>query len=135
MHIRQGICRFHRIISSYTLWCKMTLVLWMKSYVMASGKNEWMLQSNDVIGTFMNKCINSYATIKIKWIHKRITPICSIFIFKNYMQEKETITDGIFRLSGDISPRDQKTLLNLLLVNDSYNVCPDGSLLDILSRK
>ena len=52
--------------SSYTGGCRMTLVLWMTSYFMTSWNiYEWMLQSNDVIGTFMNECVNSYAAIKI----------------------------------------------------------------------
>ena len=45
---------------------KMTLVLWMTSYLMTSEKiYEWKLQLNDIIGPFMNECVNSYATIKI----------------------------------------------------------------------
>ena len=66
-----------------------------------------MLQSNDVIGMFMNKCVNSYANIKniVQSQTRTLNPFVPIFIIKNDMQENETITsnrtDGNFRLSGD----------------------------------
>ena len=59
---------------------------------MSSETYEWILQFNDVTGTFMNK----FATIQI----------LTIFNFKNGMQENEiklslvTVTDGNLRLSG-----------------------------------
>ena len=40
----------------------------------------------------MNECVNSYATIKYSTlINAHLNPLVPIFIFKNDMQEKETI--------------------------------------------
>ena len=51
------------------------------------------MQSNGVIGTFMNECVNSHVTTKHSAIIKEnIKPIYSDYFFNNGMQEKETIT-------------------------------------------
>ena len=68
LHTRQNFPMIYRCWknSSYKGGCRMTLVLWMTSCFMTSRNiYEWMLESSDVIGTFMNECVNSYATIKI----------------------------------------------------------------------
>ena len=74
----------------------------MTLYLMTSGEiYEWILQSNDVIGTFyewMRKFVRYY---KNKYIHKR-KPICSIFIFKNDMQEKRNyIASQVTSMDGN----------------------------------
>ena len=57
---------------------------------------------NDVIGTFMNECVYSYATIKIKCIHNPFVP----FLFLKMICKKNSFslvtgTGGKFRFSGD----------------------------------
>ena len=81
----------------------MTLVFWMTSYWMTSGKiYEWMWQSNDDIGTFIhvNECVNSYATIKIKCIHKRK----HYHFFKKIICKKKKLS--LVRMEFQVSRRD-----------------------------
>ena len=76
---------------------RMTLVLWMTSYYMTSlNIYEWMLLSNDVSGTFMNGCVNSYATIKniVHSLTQTLKQFVRMFILKNDMQEKGTIASN-----------------------------------------
>ena len=43
---------------------------------------------NDVIGTFMNKCVNSLATIKMYSLAQSLSPFLSEFYLKNDIQKK-----------------------------------------------
>ena len=100
MHIRLWFLPFSPVLEN--------LVLRMTSYLVTSWKiYEWMLQSNDVHGTYMNECVNSYATIKIKCFHncKHLTHLFHFYKWYASLKKKKlslvTDLDGNFQLSGD----------------------------------